>query len=152
MASTFKASQLAKKLKQELQLRPGLSSLTFTTGVSSDGSPTIQIGTLATGTASAFIKIVPQDWPLAKDILGNAQNPYATHTIKLLTETAPGGTLTEGQKHQLTGAAALLGCELKRYQSTSGAGVVIADIDNEAKLVTNGTLEPDVWHVATSSQ
>lgn len=148
MPTTSKAIQIARKLKQELALRPGFTALTITEGVASDGNPTITVGTLATGTASAYIKVTPFDWALAKDILGNAQIPYGPQTIKILTETSPGGTLTVGQLAQLQGAAVEMGCQVKRYQSTNGAGVVIADIDNEAKLITSGTFEPDIWHAS----
>lgn len=151
MASTRKAQSIANKLKQELALRPGLSSLTIVEGVAADGNPTITIGTLAsTGTASAYIKVVPMDWPLAKDILGNAQIPYGPHTVKILKEASPGGTLTAAQIHQITSAAAIMGAELVLYQSSTGGGVLIADIDNSAKLVS--TFEPDVWRPFISAQ
>lgn len=149
-ASTFKGLEIARKLKQELSLRTGLSALTYVEGVSATGVPTLTIGAMSTtNAAAALIWVTSQDWPLAKDIFGNAQIPYGPHTIRVLKEAASTGW-TAALINQLTAVCTSLGCELKLYQSTNGGGVIIADIDDSTKLVS--TYEPDIFHVATSSQ
>ncbi len=154
MATTQKALSIAHKLKAELLLRPVLSGLTIVEGLdSTSGDPVITIGTVSTtGNACAYIKVMPVSWALAKDIFGNAQQVYAPHNVKVLKEAPPGSGLTAGEILQIEAACAATGCEVKLYQSSSGGGVLVADIDNEAKLVSGGKFNIDPTHILISSQ
>lgn len=83
MASLAKAIALAHDLAADLKLRQALA---VTEAFTSDGVPTIVVGTGSAGDPGCRIQVAPQDWPLAKDILGSTANIYSPTVIKLGVE------------------------------------------------------------------
>lgn len=149
--NTAKAQKLALELADRLKVRANLSSLAVSVSYdATDGCAIIQVGTLATTDAGALIKVEAADWPLAKDIFGNAAIAFSPHSAHILTEAGPAGGLTSAEKLDLLAQVAAMGTEVKLYESTSGAGVVVADIDSDSKLV--GSYAPDAWHPLISQQ
>jgi hypothetical protein len=150
--ASYKAQAIAHELADRLKVRAGLSALTITESTHSDGSPLITLsdGALTTTHESAIVKVEGASWPLAQDVLGSAALQYTPHVVKLLWEASPAGGLTAKDRLELEGQAVAMGCQVRLYQSSSGAGVVLADIDNEAKLV--GVFDPDAYRPLISSQ
>lgn len=86
MASTAKAVATARQLVDTLKQRGYTVTQSFST-VDADGNPapTIQVGTGAAGSASAFIKVKPAAaW--GKDVLGLTQNVFTPHSIQMVIE------------------------------------------------------------------
>ena len=163
MSTTFKAQAIAHELADRLKVRTATAALGVVESTDSDLNPLILIGTVdlaaapvaATTVAAALVKVVPQSWPLAKDILGNTAIAYTPHTIQILKEAGPAGTPTGGGLSssavlELLAQCAAMGCTVEIYETTSGSGVVLADIGAAAKLVD--TYSPDQYYPVISSQ
>jgi hypothetical protein len=152
MSTTYKAGAIAHELADRLKVRPGLADLTITESMDSDQGPLITLsdGALTTTHESAIVKVEPQSWPLAKDVLGLDALQYTPHVVKLLWEASPQGGFTTADRLELVAQCVAMGCQVKVYESTSGAGVILADIDNAAKLVA--TYDPDAFRPLISSQ
>jgi protein-disulfide isomerase len=151
MPTTYKATAISADLADRIKVRPGLKALALVQSFSAGGDPLINLGTgVATTNRAAIVKTQAQPWTLAQDILGNAALQYTPHVIKLLWEASPAGGFTAEDRAQLQMQASAMGCQIKLYQTASGSGVVLADIDNEAKLVA--TFDPDAYRPLISSQ
>ena len=151
MSTTAKAIKLAAELADRLKVRGGLFALGVTQKFDTDQNPLIYIGSgVATTNEAAIIKIEPIDWPLAVDVFGNAAIEYTPHSIHILQEAAPAGGLSSKDKLDIYLQCAAMGTEVKLYESTSGAGVVLADIDDATKL--KETYAPDAYRPMISSQ
>ena len=150
MSTTYKAQAIAHELADRLKVSLALA---VSESFDSDQNPLIQLGdALTTGSEAALVKVEPADWPLAKDILGNSALQYTPHVVKLLWEAHHSSTagFTAADRLQLMARAAEMGCEVRVYESSYGDGVVLADIDDEDKLVT--AVSPDAWHPLISQQ
>lgn len=151
MSTTAKALKMAAELADRLKVLSGFAALGIVVSSDTDQNPLITLGSsVATGAEAAIVKIEPVSWPLAQDILGNTANQFTPHVVKLLWEASSGGGFTAKDRAQLVATAAKMGCKVELYQSTSGAGVVLADIDNSAKLVAE--IEADPYYPMISSQ
>lgn len=153
MATTAKAIALAAELADRLKFRSAaLAALTFVASFDTDANPLIAIGTQASSDARAFlVKVMPVPWLLSQDILGNSAIQYTPHVIKVLKEAASTG-VTSGDILQVLAQVVDMGCEVKLYESSHGGGVVLADINDETKLVTGGDRWSDLYRPLISSQ
>lgn len=152
MSTTYKAQAIAYELADRLKVRAGLvaAELDVVVSFDTDKNPLIQIGTLASTDEGALLKVVPADWPLAEDILGNTAFQFTPHAIHVLWEAAPLGGLTSIEKAEILAQVSAMGCEVRLYESSSGAGVVLADIDDSAKF--KGSIPPDARYPLISQQ
>jgi hypothetical protein len=119
---TAKAHSIAKDIASNLKLRQ--SGLAVTESIDSDQLPLVRIGTGVAGTAGALIKVVPQDWPLAKDILGLTALQFGPHKIQVVVEANPSGGAgadinTWAQKLPILGEVLLRGCRVEIYESAN---------------------------------
>jgi hypothetical protein len=131
MATTHKASAIARELFDRLSKR---LTLAITEGVGTDGDPIITIGTGASASASALIRIVPKDWPLAKDSLGNAATIFGPHKVQLATEANPSAgagadNLSRQQLTNILGECLSCGCQTEWYEEAFGTGPDETTID-----------------------
>lgn len=139
-----KAQDLALFLFGKLQLLLG-ASIAATNGSASDGNPLLTFGAGSPGGVNAVIKLLPQPWPTATDIIGNAANTYSPTLIQLVTEANPAGgagadVLTPQIVLYLLAATTVLGTRVEWYQSANGvapttAAIIAADL--------KGTWNPD---------
>jgi hypothetical protein len=153
MANDYKSqaisNQLADLFKQRLN-----GSLALVQSNDTDLNPLISIGPGTNGGANAIVKVIPQNWPLAQDVLGLSANIYGPHTVQLVTEADPAGgagadPLTPAQLLLVIGQIVLMGCLVEWYQSASGtAPSAAAIIAGNLK----GTFVPDVQYQMISSQ
>lgn len=128
MATTAKAIAMAQELKDELKLRTGLAvALKF----DADQNPLIQIGTGVAGAKGALVKIMPLDWPLAKDILGLSSPVYTPHKIQVAFEAMTivvnntgADTVTDpntwAEKLAILAALSARGCKIELFESAAG--------------------------------
>lgn len=133
MATSAKAIALARSIASELRLRQ--SALAVAESFDSDGSPLVKLGTGSIGAAGGLIKVRPQDWPLAKDILGLTASIYSPHVIQLVTEANYEGATdnvldinTPAVLLLLLGEALSKGCRVEWYQSANGNAPDASDI------------------------
>lgn len=163
MATTFKALCIANELADRMKVRPALNTLGVGQATDTDLNPIITIGVVdltatpvaATTVAAALVKVEPLAWPLAQDILGNTALQYTPHVIRILKEAGPAGTPTGGGLSssavlELLAQCAGMGCRVEIYETTSGSGVVLADIDAATKLVD--AYDPSAYYPVISSQ
>lgn len=153
MATSKKALEMAAELLNELALRlPALAPVqTFDT----DGSPLIQVGTGVAGSKGGMLKIMPQPWTLATDILGLTSAIYTPSVIRVGFEANPAGgagadindwpTLSA-----IVGAVALRGTRVEVYQSTAGVAPTAATLADATKLVA--TFEPSLQYPMINNQ
>lgn len=149
MSTSAKALSLANDLADELKKR---TTLTVAQSFDTDGSPLIQVGTGSIGAAGGLLKVRPQDWPLAKDVLGLSANIYTPHVIQLVTEAnasagAGADINTPAQLMVLMAPALLRGCRFEWYNSANGNAPDATDI-------TSGNLKASfesLYHPLTSN-
>jgi hypothetical protein len=126
-----KAIEIAHNLANQLLQRGSAGTLatlnsgpiTVTEAFDASGYPTITFGTLTSASLGAFIRVIPEPWPLGTDVLGNQSAVYTPDRIQIATEAAPTGVM------QTTDFAALLailgeslttGCRVETWNSASG--------------------------------
>lgn len=147
-----KAIALAHEMADKLKIR--FSSLTVTEAFDTDGAPyiTINDATAAAGEQNMLVKVSPETWPLALDVLGNAANIYSPSKVQIVTELSAtaGQTLLSGANIlALLGECLSRGAKVEWYMSTNGAAPGLADI-TASKL--KGTFYPDLYNPLTSQQ
>lgn len=152
MATTKKALVTADELANELKLRQ--SALAVAVTFDTDGNPLVKVGTGVAGSKGGLFKILPIDWPLAKDILGLASQVYTPHVVRLVVE----GNASAGagaDVNDWTTLIALLGCGLSRgmrfemYETPNGNAPDPTDFVS-GNLKT--AFEPNVQYPMVSSQ
>ncbi len=134
MATTAKALALFESLRQSLAVR--LSSMTHVVTYDTDYSPILTISADATpafNEAVMVLKVMPQEWPLAKDVLGNTALQYAPTVIKLCTEEsatagATGLECTTAQLLPVLGECLVKGCKFEWYLSDNGTVPAVAEM------------------------
>lgn len=156
MSTSYKAQAIANELADKLKSR-GLSSLGVVQSFDTDSNPLITIGTGVAGTANAVIKVMPQDWPLAQDVLGNAANAFSPHQIKLATEADYAGTtdnVADADSKAILGPLLTqiieMGTQWKWYESASGTAPTAATLNSESNLKSAN--DPDHYRPLLSSQ
>lgn len=151
-----KAIALAHEIADKLKLR--LSALALVESFDTDGNPVIAVGPQTAGSASITIKVMPQDWSLAKDVIGQSANIYAPTIIQFGTEADYAGAtdnvadpLTPAQLLAALGECLSRGCRLDWYQTATGTAPTIANtIFAAAKL--KASFQPDLYNGLTSQQ
>jgi hypothetical protein len=127
---TAKAIALANDLASSLKQRQALAvAVSFDT----DNLPLVKVGTGVAGAAGALIKLVPQDWALAKDILGLTANVYAPTKAQVLFESNPSAgagadLMTWAQLLPIIGEVLARGCRTEVYTVANGVAPVAAGI------------------------
>lgn len=150
MSTTAKAQKLSAELADKLKARLN-GALTVTQGFDTDQNPFIRVGTDSAGQPTALIKTMPQDWPLAIDVLGLTAPQFTPHKMCFVTEarTQNGGYLTHAQIALILGQTLAFGTKVEWYESTNGDSPDLDDI-TAAKLIA--TYEPDQYYPLISSQ
>lgn len=129
MATTKKALAMAEELVSELKQRQ--SALAVVMSFDTDGNPLVKIGSGAVGAKGGLVKIMPIDWPLAKDILGLASQVYTPHKILLAVEANEAAAVAEADvndwqtKLTMLGALLARGTRLEVYESANGTGPTV---------------------------
>lgn len=130
MAASAKSRAIANSLAGAFKLR---LSLAVAESFDTDQNPLIKLGSGSIGAAGALIKVKPQDWPEAKDILGLAANIYSPDIIQIVMESNPAG----GAGADINSMAVLLpilaqcaiyGCKMEVYLSANGNAPDASDI------------------------
>lgn len=141
MGTTKYALATAAQLAEELAMR--LPALAVSQSFDTDGSPLIQIGAGTAGSAGGIVKVMPISWPAAQDILGNTQQIYTPHVIKVGLEANYAGTTdnvadvnTLATVMAILGSVALRGSQVQVYQSTNGVAPTAATLADATKLQT----------------
>lgn len=139
MATTQKALNLIEDLAAKLAMR--LPSLAQVKGFDSDQNPTLLVGAAAAGSAGALIKVKPQDWPLAKDVLGLTATIFTPHVIQVCFEAnnAAGAAADVNSLAQIASIVmevALRGTRVEIFSETNGAAVGVADLVDAKKVLT----------------
>lgn len=149
MAATQKAVAIARQLAENLALRTGLD---VTTSVDASGNPTIQVGSGAAASQSAFIR-VKQDYDPALEldnVTGQTARRYTPHVIQVVLETstiANVALMTEANKAKLFKELCDFGTKVELYMSANTNPAEVADI-------TSGNLKAtldSLWHPMTST-
>ncbi len=141
---TKKAHAIAADIASELTLR--LPALVITEAVDSDLLPLVKVGDGSAGSASAVIKVIPQDWPLAKDILGLTATIFTPHKIQVVLEANPAGGagadhLTWAQRLPILGVVLGKGTCVEIYEGAAGATIEAGDITSgNLKATFDGSL------------
>lgn len=128
MANSYKAIALREELAADLGFT--LSGLARTKGFDASQNPTLQVGTGAIGSQSAFIRIKQLD-SLNQDILGLSQNVFTPHVIQLVLETSAVANvplMTIDNLTVLMGEVLKRGVRLEVYLSANGNAADVADI------------------------
>lgn len=126
MSITYKSTVQARQLAEALQLRLGLA-----VAVDRDaaGNPVIKVGTLATTTQSAYIKIKPDYDPSPfENGIGMTQRVYTPHVIQLLIENGGAVTgvgdsivLTVANYSKILFELSQIGMKVEVYEQAAGA-------------------------------
>ena len=165
MATSQKSLELIAQIKEELDLRLGLTQATATLSsvitfevLPADVSdattkyPVLLVGT-GTGTEPTFRVVVkPIEWALAKDVLGLASPVYTPHEILLGVEAVSGAgaePLSLAQKATIVAVLAARGCRLSVFESSTTDSFDIADFVS-AKL--KAVIEPSMKYPMIMSQ
>jgi len=128
-----KAQALASAIASELAIRLKPAGLAVVEDTAADLMPLVKVGPQTAGSKSALIKVLPQDWPLAKDILGLAATIFGPHKIQVVLESNPSagaGADIHAMDTLLPilAVCALKGARLEVYQSAAGNSVGVEDI------------------------
>lgn len=140
MASTKMASVLQKNIAEELGFRLPALTLVQTTGTA--GDPVITLGSLAAGSQSAFIRIVPEA-TLQLNSVGQAAPVYTPHIVQVVLETstiANVALMLESNKFPLFHVLDKTGCKVELYMTANTNAVEETDITSanlKASLVAS---------------
>jgi hypothetical protein len=145
-----KAIEMAHELADKMKLR--FASKVVTESFDTDGLPLITIndGTPATTEVNIVIKIAMYNWPLAKDVLGNAANIYAPLVCQIATETDSASNYLGVNVLALIGELALRGLGIDWYKSANGTVPTASTFATATNLVAS--FSPDLYNRLTSQQ
>lgn len=153
-----KALDTAHVLASLLKVR--YSTKVVTESFDTDGNPivTVDDGTPAAGEMNIIIKVMPTDWPLGRDVLGNVANVYTPHKILFGTEAngaSAGPTLVQpvspANLLPALGEVVLRGMKVEWYQTASGTAPTLANtIFASANLVAS--FYPELYNPLTNQQ
>lgn len=142
MSSNYKQIALAKDLAAALGLRN--LGLTITESFDANKNPVIQVGTGTAGQPNALIRVIPQDWPEAKDILGLDQNIFCPSIVEVAFEANPtagaGADISSwALKLPVLGEVLLRGARTKVFESAAGDS---PDTDDLVDSKLKATFDP----------
>jgi hypothetical protein len=154
MSTSYKSVAISKELADRLRSR-GLSTLGVVESFDTDQNPLITIGSGVAGTANFLIKVMPTNWPLAKDILGLAALQYTPTTIAIATEADPAAgagadPTTRAQLLPVLGQCMEMGTHVDWYESANGTAPSAATIADPTKL--KASFDQDNYRPLISSQ
>jgi hypothetical protein len=149
-----KAIEFSAQLADILKLR--FSGKVVTQTFDTDGLPLITIndGTPATTEMNILIKVALLNWPLAKDILGNAANIYVPLVVQIATEAPAAGSgvgvyLTVQNVLDLSGEICFRGAGVQWYQSANGVVPVVGTL---VAGNLKASFSPDLYNPITNQQ
>jgi len=156
MAANKKALALAAELADELRKRVS-SYASILEGFDGSGNPTIQLsdGTPATTEDTVFIRIVPRDWTLTKDVLGTTQTVYTPNVIQVAVEGPASGLGLErfvsvAHAVAINNAVARRGCRVEYWEEPNGAAPAATTFNTASNLKASD--EPSLYWPMLSSQ
>lgn len=134
-----KATALLREIKAALAFRTTLSigEVEF----NADGNPELRVGAAAANAAGALMRIEPQDWPEAEDILGNAATTYVPLVAKIGFEANEEGATAQGDINTLATITPLLGeliwrgLKVEVYVTAEDDNPDSADLDDASLLI-----------------
>lgn len=152
MATTKKALAMADEIVSELKQRQ--TALTVTLSFDSDQNPLVKLGTGTAGQKNALIKVMPIDWPLAKDVLGLAEVVFTPHKVLVAFEAnnaAGAGADVNDWATLLValGVALSRGARLEVYESANGDS---PDADDLIAGNLKASFEPSMQYGMLSGQ
>jgi hypothetical protein len=149
---TAKANAISHAIADALKLR--LPAIALVEGLDASGNPTIQLGAGTAGAAGGLIRIVPQEWSLAKDILGLTANIYTPHAAQICFEA----NVTSGSGADVNTIAtqslvfmevALHGTRVDVFQTANGTAPVVASfVESNRKA----TFDPAIYQGMIANQ
>lgn len=151
MATTMKANEMARALRDELNLRLQKIPTPVTVAEVSydtDQNPLIKIGTGVVGAAGGLVKVKPIDWPLPVDVIGLPQRVYSIHEIQFVREAAVAANV-DYLIMTIVSVLAVRGTKLRIYQSANGTAPSAAQLV-DANITA--VIESDLYHKMTASQ
>ena len=113
-----KAQGVYNALSSDLKLR--LPALAVVETYDSSGNPVLSLGTGIAAGANICIKVAPQSWPTAKDVLGLTATVYSPTVVSICTETNPVAAPDYVSRAQLLAALEVCGqqsCRVDWYES-----------------------------------
>jgi len=151
MATTTKATEIARALRDELNLRLQkiptpvvVAEMSFDT----DQNPLIKIGTGVIGAAGGLVKVKPLDWPLPVDVIGLPQRVYSVHEIQFVREAGVALNV-DYLIMTIVSVLSVRGTKVRLYQSTNGTAPSAAQfIDANITAV----IEADLYNKMTAQQ
>lgn len=136
-----KANELAQELYDELIKRcPEYTNAVLS--YDSNGNPTIELddGSPATTEDNVFIRLMPRDWSLIKDVLGLAQNVYTPTTIQVAVEangtTGLGHYVSQAHLFAIITSIAERGARFEYWEETNGTIPSVTTFNTASKLKT----------------
>ena len=152
MATNMKVQTLARYLQEDFVRRmAGLSTAVVVGDISfdTDANPMIRVGTGVIGAIGALIKILPMEWPLALNIIGQAAPNYGSQSVIQVIREAGLSTNTFEFISHLLSTVAIRGARVEFYESANGTAPVAAEI-----VLANlkGTWLPDLQNGLLLSQ
>lgn len=145
-----KAIAMAHELADKLKLR--FAGKVVTESFDTDGLPLISIsdGTPVAGEMNLVVKIAMYNWPLARDVLGNAANIYSPLVAQIASETDSTSNILGVSVLPLIGELALRGLGIDWYKSASGTVPTATTFATPSNLVAS--FSPDLFNRLTSQQ
>lgn len=144
MTVNAKATHLAREIADKLKQR---QSLTVSESMDSSGRPVIRVGAASAGNAGGLIRVEPQAWPVAVDVLGLAATQYAPLEIRVGFEANPAGGAGADVNSlavitPILGECLSRGTRVKVYRSANGDNPDEADLDDASLLVYTWDFDP----------
>ncbi|CAB4127220.1 hypothetical protein UFOVP75_88 [uncultured Caudovirales phage] len=143
---TAKANAISHAIADALKQRLASTGIAIAEGADSSGNPTIQLGAGTAGAAGGLIRIVPQEWALAKDVLGLTANIYTPHSAQICFEA----NVTSGSGADVNTIAlqslvfmevALHGTRVDVFQTANGTAPVLASfVESNRKATFDGSI------------
>lgn len=152
MATNQKVLNMAAFLQEDLKRRlAGLSTAITVADVTydSDQNPLIRCGTGSIGAAGGLVKVMPRDWPLSLNSIGQAAPNYGSQTVIQYCREASVSANTMELEATIHSALSQRGTRLEWYESTNGTAPAAAEL-----IAANlkGSFEPDQQYPLVSSQ
>lgn len=127
---TAKSQEIIRVLADKFAKRVASTLPVQVRSADSNGQPVLTLSadaTPATGEKVVVIRVQPQPWTLATDVLGNTAIQYGPHVIDICTEKNYAATtdnvadiLTPVELLPILGDVILTGCMVRWYQTDNG--------------------------------
>jgi len=136
MTTSAKSLKLAQELSNYLDQRGYAPTLKF----DSDSNPLILCGSGTPGADNVCIKVMPRDWPLAKDVLGNTAFQYTPSTVMVALEATDDGEITLDSATfiwPILGECFMRGARTELWQEANGTAPTASTFATPSNLVAS---------------